>query len=1249
MAQVSARGARARGVGTGIAVGVLAAAAALALAAAPALAGGSQAPEKPAPPPAPSLAEMLETWTELPAERTAYRRVFLAPDGKTRRGVVSLGRRWDPRTGADLSPDLRAEGDAFASEQAGIRIEAPRTAGAAPARLVLEDGEAVEASTRVRLLHVVKGLARSVEVARPVEGALVGGAAAWYAGIVPAADLLLESRIGGLETSLVLTAPPAGLAAGEPGAVLFEETYELPAGWTVRGIDAAEAAGAFPGAEAGGAEPGFSRIDQRLLLIDALGAVRATIEAPRVFEEGARKEERSRHAPAFAEVRFERGVLVYRVGAPAAWLADPARRFPVVFDPLVLAQDTPQTVTQDDTFTITPKAVFWNAVGVSAATDDFDIAIENANSNEFPPDCDFCLADGNQGPIAVTSGNINLFAASIGSGTAKHATPGSIRADVNAGFPWASTDILSIYEVNVSTASARAMVVDGVTGLSWAIFERQPGTSWIERSDAVAGPFAVGSTQQTVNFTTSGYWVLAVFRDGGPGSSGNLTILWPNAPTLNLARNAAVTASNATLPSGAAVNFTITNLKANFWNGVGLFGNDWDISSPASSARGGDTTDFIMADGNAGTISPTTGGMLHFSGNTDGVAEHAAPPDPPSILPGTPTTRPWAANDVLRVNEIFVSAAGSFTMTVSGVTNVTCALFDPRANADWISRSNAALEFPAGVATPVSFTAGYWALAVFRDSASAPVGTTLNIDWTGSAPIPVLTAISPQSVTAGASSFTLVATGSDFTNASVVRVDGTPMTTTFISSTSLEALIPASVVAAAGSRQVLVRTPGPGGGDSAARTLTVTPPPPNPAPVLASIAPTSAVAGSPAFTLTANGSGFISTSVVQVNGVTRTTTFQSAATLTAQILASDVAAVGSFLVTVVNPAPGGGTSIAQTFAVTAVPNPTPTLTSLSPSQVFAGSPGFTLAATGTNFVAGATVLWNGVARQTTFVSAMRVEAAIPDTDVASAGTALITVENPAPAGGTSGALTFTIQGGAAVPPTLASISPQSVTAGAAGFRMTLLGSDFGPGAVARRNGVDLPTTRISISELEATISAADVASPGSHAITVFDQVTQLSSGTLTFTVTPQPGGPPVPPTLSSISPSSVQAGSAGFTLTLNGSDFGPAAVARMNGVNLATTRISSAQLQATVDAKDIQVAGNRSITVFDATSSLTSGARTLSVTAAPGTGNVLQSSGGGGGGCAVSPAGGGAAPALPYLALVLGLLGARIRLRRDPS
>lgn len=101
-------------------------------------------------------------------------------------------------------------------------------------------------------------------------------------------------------------------------------------------------------------------------------------------------------------------------------------------------------------------------------------------------------------------------------------------------------------------------------------------------------------------------------------------------------------------------------------------------------------------------------------------------------------------------------------------------------------------------------------------------------------------------------------------------------------------------------------------------------------PAIASVTPPTRVVGSGAFTLTVSGSNFTRCSTVQLDGSNRVTTFVSASQLTAVIPGSDQTVTAIHNITVVTPAPAGGTSNAQTLTVltgTDVTAPVVTVTS----------------------------------------------------------------------------------------------------------------------------------------------------------------------------------------------------------------------------------------------------------------------------------------------------------------------------------
>ena len=85
-----------------------------------------------------------------------------------------------------------------------------------------------------------------------------------------------------------------------------------------------------------------------------------------------------------------------------------------------------------------------------------------------------------------------------------------------------------------------------------------------------------------------------------------------------------------------------------------------------------------------------------------------------------------------------------------------------------------------------------------------------------------------------------------------------------------------------------------------------TPPVAGAVPTIAALSPSSMAAGSPAFTLTVNGTNFNSNAVVNWNGAAQTSTFVSANQVTMAVPAAAVASSGAVTVTVTNPAVAGG-------------------------------------------------------------------------------------------------------------------------------------------------------------------------------------------------------------------------------------------------------------------------------------------------------------------------------------------------------
>ena len=344
--------------------------------------------------------------------------------------------------------------------------------------------------------------------------------------------------------------------------------------------------------------------------------------------------------------------------------------------------------------------------------------------------------------------------------------------------------------------------------------------------------------------------------------------------------------------------------------------------------------------------------------------------------------------------------------------------------------------------------------------------------------------------------------------------------------------------------------------------------PPPPAPALGSLAPSSATAGGPAFTLTANGSNFVSGSAVQWNGAARTTTFVSATQLRATIAAADIAAPGTAQVSVLNP--GGAASGALPFTVTAAPPPAaPSLGSLAPKQRDCRRGRLHPHRQWQQFRFGVdrALEWRGP--HDNLCQRHSVESHHSRGRHSRPGYRPGLGVNPG--GAASGALPFTVT--AAPPPTapaLGSLTPSSATAGGPAFTLTANGSNFVSGAAVQWNGAARTTTFVSGTQLSATIAAADIAAPGTAQVSVLNPG-GAASGALPFTVTAAP--PPPAPALGSLAPNSATAGGPAFTLTANGSNFVSGATVQWNGAARTTTFVSGTQLRATIAAADIAAAG----------------------------------------------------------------------------
>jgi hypothetical protein len=196
-------------------------------------------------------------------------------------------------------------------------------------------------------------------------------------------------------------------------------------------------------------------------------------------------------------------------------------------------------------------------------------------------------------------------------------------------------------------------------------------------------------------------------------------------------------------------------------------------------------------------------------------------------------------------------------------------------------------------------------------------------------------------------------------------------------------------------------------------------------------------------------------------------------------------------------ASGFTTSAVGTATYTITTANAPTITSISPAGLAAGSPAFTLVVKGTGFATGAVVKWNGSARTTAFVGSTQVNAAITAADIATAGNYSVTVTNTT--GPVSNAVTLTVVAASSAP-TITSLSPSYAVAGGAAFTLTVNGANFASGAVVNWGGSPRTTAFASSSKLTAAITAADIATAGSPVVNAVSG--GITTNSVTFDVAP---------------------------------------------------------------------------------------------------------------------------------------------------
>ncbi len=497
-------------------------------------------------------------------------------------------------------------------------------------------------------------------------------------------------------------------------------------------------------------------------------------------------------------------------------------------------------------------------------------------------------------------------------------------------------------------------------------------------------------------------------------------------------------------------------------------------------------------------------------------------------------------------------------------------------------------------------------LAVVNDAFSGQgggVSDTLQFALTNPAPSITLQQALPNA-TRFASQHVLNFTGTNFMPGARVLVTGVngvvdTLTANVFTQTSLQAILPASLLDTATQLTIRLLNPAPSQGASNSVTMLVL----NPRPRLSSLSQTTVLTGGSSLTVTASGQDFMDGVTAFASGTPIGISRTNQNSLTLTIPQASLAQAGVLRIAVQNPQPRQTPDFSDSLTIT-VENPLPRLDSAATNPLVVSTQATTITLFGNNFILASSVKENGGGRtESTLVSNRltqeTISATVPATMTAQAGTVRLAVVNPLPGGGRSQEFTMNVVNPA---PMLERITPSVVVQSANPLPLTLTGDRFVNGAEVLVNGTAVPT-QITPTRLTATIPAAMIQGRGFYAVSVRNPQTNGTNGIpdggtsavqLLRVNTPQP-------LVNTLNLSQVPLDTVDVPLIITGSRFLDSAIVRITApnnvtVSVATTSISATTITALIPASVLNRGGIYTVVVENpAPTDIPSQAKTFAV------------------------------------------------------
>lgn len=370
---------------------------------------------------------------------------------------------------------------------------------------------------------------------------------------------------------------------------------------------------------------------------------------------------------------------------------------------------------------------------------------------------------------------------------------------------------------------------------------------------------------------------------GGAKPSSPVTPANNPAPTVNAISPASVPAGSPALTVAVSGTGFVNGTSATL-NGISVqtsyvSGTNLQATMPASSLAAGQVADFVVSN-------PSPGGGASAAVKF-------------SIMSPTPTVSGVSPRSIPQGLDALITVSGS------GFEANSVVLYNG---------SQRPTTFVNPTTLQVALTAndvrsfGLGELSVYNPGPGGSTSTPTELAIAASTP--TISSVGPSAMTASPNTnvpVSLIIYGSGFAANATVQANGTSLPVSRQSGTNITASLAPSFFAAPGTIQIVVSNPGPPAVQSNVVTVNVNAPTVN-----LYLSPNSTPAGSPDTTITLNGSGFTSTSVVKWNDTNLATRFVNSGQITAVIPAPLIS--GFTQATIQVSTPGSTTSLPpQTF------------------------------------------------------------------------------------------------------------------------------------------------------------------------------------------------------------------------------------------------------------------------------------------------------------------------------------------------